>query len=460
MALASRSAGATTAPAAEPADFRPVQILDLELAGPVSEATAPPGCPDAGPDFTQASVIVRLRDLPIGSMMVRDLPPAEPQRTERIRLDAARQLGPALAHHLRAAGVEVADASPAALLDLAKSVDPAAPALDIDLPLVTVVICTIGTEPRIRGSVESLLDQTYPNVQVLVVDNDPGHSGIPEYLAGLDDPRLTVLPEPRRGASQARNTGLHASRAAITLFTDDDTLPDRHWVAEIAKVFAEDTQELIGGVTGLVTPGSLQTWHQLLFEEFGSFDKGYRRVIWSGAPTVPAAIAAIGEPGVKGVLFPYGGDVGSGNNMAFRTQRLKDSGGFDTNLGPGTLTKGGEDLDVYVVFLNAGDIMVYTPTALVRHFHRIDSDGLRKQLYGYGTGMAVVVTKHMLGSPKEAWKILRRLPRAGKVLFSPTSTKNERKSSDYPRSLTLIEWKGYAAGPFLYLRAKWRGRKA
>ncbi|SDO73772.1 Glycosyl transferase family 2 [Nakamurella panacisegetis] len=408
----------------------------------------------------RGSVVARLRGIPVGSIQVSDLPPAEPARSDLLRRAAARELSDSLQHHLRAAGVAIDEAGPAGLLAAAERLPSAPRGLGLDLPLVTVVICTLGTEPRLRGVVEALLRQTYGHLEILVVDNNPGRSGVPTYLNGLQDPRVRVIDEPRRGASNARNAGLRASRSAITLFTDDDTLPDRHWVSEMIKVFEEDPQELIGGVTGLVTPGSLHTWHQTLFEEFGSFDKGYGRAIWTLASVVPPEIAAVGALGSKGVLFPYGGDVGSGNNMGFRTARLRAIGGFDPDLGPGTVTRGGEDLDVYAAMINAGDIMVYAPTALVRHFHRADADSLNRQLYDYGAGMAVVVTKHLLRSPREAARIIRNLPKAVHVLFSANSYKNARKTSDYPRSLTITELKGYAVGPILYIRAVARKRSA
>ena len=450
--------------------FRPVQLFDLELAGPPSFATVPVGCPDAGSSPRSGSIVVRLQGVPIGSLQVTDLPPHEPERSDLLRRTAARELRASLAHRLRAtaggpadvdrAGPNPADPGPADLLSWAERLPASPPPPAGDHPSVTVVICTLGTEPRLRGSVQALFDQTYPDLQIIVVDNDPGRSGVPTFLRDLIDPRLLIIDEPRRGASNARNTGLRASRSAITLFTDDDTLPDRHWVTEMAKVFEEDPLEIVGGVTGLVTPGSLQTWHQALFEEFGSFDKGYLRAVWTLQPAVPAPIAHIGELGRGGVLFPYGGDVGSGNNMGFRTDRLRAIGGFDPDLGPGTPTRGGEDLDVYAVMLNRGEVIVYTPTALVRHFHRADADSLKRQLHDYGTGMAVVLTKHLFRHPRETARIVSRLPEAAKVLFSPTSYKNAGKSPDYPRSLTVTEWSGYLVGPAQYVRAVVRRRCA
>lgn len=319
---------------------------------------------------------------------------------------------------------------------------------------VTVVVCTLGREPRLVKTVVALLGQTHTDLEILVVDNDPDSGGVSSLLAELNDPRLRIVAEPRRGLSAARNTGLAEASHPVIAFTDDDALPAPDWIAAVAAVF--DADPAVDCVTGLVLPAEVATRTQLFFEEAGGFAKGLRAVHWrrGGGGT------ALGtEAGPEGIAFPFDGGFGSGNNMAFRAAALRDLGGFDEALGAGSPTRGGEDLDAFQAVYLAGGTVVYWPAALVRHHHRADHDALVEQLHGYGVGMAAVVTKRFLSSPSTAAGVLRRLPGGLRLLLDSRSDKNRGKSAAFPAEATRAERRGYLAGPGAYLRARRRVRR-
>jgi len=253
----------------------------------------------------------------------------------------------------------------------------------------------------------------------------------------------------------ARNTGWRTATGKIVAFTDDDAVPDARWVEQLAAAFELDPG--VAAVTGLVMPSSMAGRAEALFEQYGGFDKGNLPQLWSLRPLPVSA-----PDGVRGPLFPYAtGQPGSGNNMAFRREILERVGGFDPALGAGTPTRGGEDLDMFTAVLCAGGGIFYTPAALVRHHHRADLGALRKQIFGYGSGMAAVVTKQFLSGPRPAWRMAHNLPGAFGVLLRPDSVKNQQKEAGFPISLTAIELLGYAAGPVLlaWSRARTRNRR-
>lgn len=319
---------------------------------------------------------------------------------------------------------------------------------------VSVVVCTLGAEPRLTETIAALLAQTHAALEVVVVDNDPASGGVASLLAGCDDPLLRVVAEPRRGLSAARNTGLAAAAHPIVAFTDDDALPASGWVAALAAVFEADPG--VACVTGLVLPAEVATRAQSFFEEAGGFDKGLRAVHWrsDGAGTTLGT-----EPGPEGLAFPFDGGFGSGNNMAFRADTLRTLGGFDEALGAGSPARGGEDLDAFQAVYLAGGTMVYWPAALVRHHHRADHDALVDQLHGYGIGMAAVVTKRFLSSPATAVRVLGRLPGGLRLLLDSRSAKNRGKSAAFPADATRAERRGYLLGPAAYLRARRQARR-
>lgn len=87
--------------------------------------------------------------------------------------------------------------------------------------LVSVVIATKDRADSLERAVRSVLEQTYPHLQVIVVDD-----GSPEPVSlALNDARVETVRLPRsRGAAAARNAGLDRARGElIALLDDDDT---------------------------------------------------------------------------------------------------------------------------------------------------------------------------------------------------------------------------------------------
>jgi glycosyltransferase involved in cell wall biosynthesis len=320
---------------------------------------------------------------------------------------------------------------------------------------VSVVVCTLGEDPRLVQTVASVLGQSHENLELLVVDNQPASGQVATLLAGVEDPRLRVVDQPRRGLSAARNAGVAAATGEVIAFTDDDAFADADWLGRLLSPFETDPSVVC--TTGLVLPAELATPAQLWFEEFGAFDKGFERTVWSAGP-VPNAVSRLGRRGEGGVLFPYSAGVyGSGNNMAFRMSWLRSRPLFDEALGAGSPTRGGEDLDAFLAVMLDGKVLVYEPGAVVKHYARSDLAALHRQMYGYGSGMAAVVAKHAL-RPRRALEIGRRLPAGVRKLLHPQSEKNAGRSGAFPAELARAELRGYAAGPLLYLRGRLQAR--
>jgi glycosyltransferase involved in cell wall biosynthesis len=90
------------------------------------------------------------------------------------------------------------------------------------MPEVSVVIPTYNRAASIMAAVQSVLSQTWTDLELLVVD-DGSSDETPGLLAGLADPRVTLLRHSsNRGAAAARNTGIEAARGAFVAFLDSD----------------------------------------------------------------------------------------------------------------------------------------------------------------------------------------------------------------------------------------------
>ena len=96
-------------------------------------------------------------------------------------------------------------------------------------PTVSVVIPTYDRPTFLEGAIDTVLQQTYDDLEVIVVDDgsetDYARATVEEYD---DAPVRLVEHDENRGLSAARNTGVRNARGAYIAFLDDD---DR-WHAE------------------------------------------------------------------------------------------------------------------------------------------------------------------------------------------------------------------------------------
>lgn len=296
----------------------------------------------------------------------------------------------------------------------------------------TVVVCTRDRPHLLDGCLEALTAQEHPDHDVLVVDNAPTGTET-RRLAERWGVGYTVEPTP--GLDRARNLGLAQARTPIVAFTDDDARAEPGWLEALVRPFASPS---VQAVTGLVLPAELETAAQLLFEDvYGGMGKGYRQRIHTEARR-------------RAVVRPE--RVGVGCNMAFRADTLRELGGFDPALDVGTRTGGGGDLDMFERLLESAAVIVYAPDAVVRHLHRAQQDGLRRQLFDNGRAYGAMLTAaYVRGDRRRRRAVVGRYARwlvqwhGARLVGSLTG--RER----LPLRLVAAELAGAPLGPMLYL---------
>jgi glycosyltransferase involved in cell wall biosynthesis len=106
------------------------------------------------------------------------------------------------------------------------------------LPLISIVIDNYNYGHFVHGAIESALHQTYPNIEVIVVD-DGSADNSREVIASFGDTIISCLQE-NGGQTSALNTGLAASKGEWVCLLDSDDLFNPTKVAriwELAKEF-------------------------------------------------------------------------------------------------------------------------------------------------------------------------------------------------------------------------------
>lgn len=96
-------------------------------------------------------------------------------------------------------------------------------------PVISVLMPTYNGERFLRPAIESILNQTFPNLELIIID-DGSTDNTPHILSEFKDTRLTVLTNQQNfGIAVATNRGLAAARGEYIALQDHDdiSLPHR-----------------------------------------------------------------------------------------------------------------------------------------------------------------------------------------------------------------------------------------
>jgi glycosyltransferase involved in cell wall biosynthesis len=289
-----------------------------------------------------------------------------------------------------------------------------------------VVICTCDRPDTIGRAVRSVLDQEYPDFELLVMDqsrSDATEHAVTEAATG--DPRLRYVRLRERGLSLAYNRGTEQARNEVVAYTDDDCVAPAGWLAAVATSFAEhaDAVLLYGQVLGPL-------------EGDGSLGDG------GEIPTLP--IARLERLNRKEGFRVFG----MGADFAAKRSTVRRLGGFDEVLGGGGPLQSAQDFDFAFRVYRDGGTILHDPRVIVHHYgYRTDAEW-PATVGSYGVGVGGFIFKHvrigdlyMTRLLAELW--LKALPRLAKrALFR----QNVRQYWGFLRHLAAGIWRSRAYG--------------
>lgn len=91
------------------------------------------------------------------------------------------------------------------------------------MPRVSVVIPTYNRADMVSDAIQSVLDQTYSDWELIVVD-DGSQDNTRDVVASYRDPRIHYVYQENRKLPGARNTGIRTSKGEYLAFLDSDDL--------------------------------------------------------------------------------------------------------------------------------------------------------------------------------------------------------------------------------------------
>ena len=113
--------------------------------------------------------------------------------------------------------------------------------------LVSVILPVYGVEKYLPECVDSLLAQTYENLEIILVDDaSPDRCGAicDDYAAR--DSRVRVIHKENGGAASARNAGLDAARGTYVCFVDSDDTVEADYVQTLLETLGDGDMAMCG----------------------------------------------------------------------------------------------------------------------------------------------------------------------------------------------------------------------
>jgi glycosyltransferase involved in cell wall biosynthesis len=131
--------------------------------------------------------------------------------------------------------------------------EPAEPDTQATTPAISVVMPTYNGERFLRPAIESILNQTFPNFELIIID-DGSTDNTPRILSEFKDTRLTALTNQKNlGIAAATNRGLAAARGEYIALQDHDDISLPHRLqTQLAFLNTHPEIALVGSAAELI----------------------------------------------------------------------------------------------------------------------------------------------------------------------------------------------------------------
>ncbi|OGN95617.1 MAG: hypothetical protein A2Y89_06870 [Chloroflexi bacterium RBG_13_51_18] len=200
------------------------------------------------------------------------------------------------------------------------------------VPPMTVLIPAYNEEKVISRTIESILEASYPNKEIIVID-DGSKDRTYQIAMGYANRGVKVIHRPNGGKATALNHGILFSRGEIIVIVDADSQITKNTLVELVKPFRDPAVAAVAGNIKVLNRRNFLTNCQAL--EYIASINIYRRAldVFGSVTVVPGALGA------------------------YRREILQSGGSYD----PDTLV---EDFDVTIKALKTGQIVQASTSAI------------------------------------------------------------------------------------------------
>lgn len=239
--------------------------------------------------------------------------------------------------------------------------------MSANLPHVSVVVCTRNRGASVTDPVRTLLRNDYPNFELIVVDQSTNTETAAALAAFANDKRLHYVNSSSNGVSVAHNLGLHLVHNELVLATDDDCEVPSNWIRSMVAALQRDER------IGLIYCNVLAASHDPV------------------AGFIPTSIArdSFLIDGPK----TWRHDAGIGAGMGYRRSALRQIGGFENMVGPGSRFRSGNDIDLSLRMMLLGYHVYHDAEIEVLHHGFVPMEQMRNKVTAWMCGTGAIYAK-------------------------------------------------------------------
>ncbi len=316
-------------------------------------------------------------------------------------------------------------------------------------PRVSIIVCSYNGGKTLGDCIESLEHLNYPDYEIVLVDDgskDETPAIVDKFLSRYSptkkppEPRafeggapettvqeagrLRYIRQRNMGLSFARNVGAHAATGDVFAYTDSDCMADPDWLYYLIGTLTSGDYAGVGGPN--ISPPAVN-WVQASV---------------AAAPGGPSHV----------LLSDVVAEHIPGCNMAFHRWAFEQVGGFDMEY-----TKAGDDVDFCWRLQTSGQVIAFSPSAIVWHYRRFTLKAFRTQQEGYGEAESMLRFKHLVffgptgtikwkgniyGAPRFTWLVNKPIIYHGVFGQGLFQSIYPTPQSDVAAYLSSIEWLG------------------
>lgn len=226
-------------------------------------------------------------------------------------------------------------------------------------PPVTALVIGYNSKDIVGPCLQTLLDQDYPNLEVVVVDN-ASKDGTADFIRTNFPQIKLIASDVNLGFAGGNNLVFRTTKSKYVVLLNQDAYAQRNWVTELVR--AAEMDEGIGSVGSKMLFFRCPTLLNSTAIEINEAGWGWDR--------------QVGERDENPSPMPEEVFGGCGGAVLYRTSALKKVGGFDN-----AFFMYYEDTDLAWRLRLAGYDNLYAPLAVVRHDFHGDTGATPGRLY-------------------------------------------------------------------------------
>ncbi len=277
------------------------------------------------------------------------------------------------------------------------------PLTKTERPRVSIVVVTRNRCNDLARCLSSLMNQTYPWSEILVVDNDSSD----DTRSILQKFPVRSLRSPIRNLAYLFNLGYRATSGEVVAYIADDAEADPQWLRGLVETLTVSPHVAAAGGPTISTKS--QAMHELYGLAIGSARlRGLLRIytvvvmenklFWPGFLSESGAYSmGAGLKQCLSISEPIEVDLLTTTGMVLRKDAIERIGGFDENF-----RFNHADGDLFIRLRNSGYKLLFNPKAIVWHHVRM---GPSRDVYNIARDTAYFMMKDI--RPRSLEAVLR-----------------------------------------------------